>query len=141
MKLSHWDTIFDDYWRNIVVKDKVRWWGILFYIEDLDNYLLWKTCDLHWCQFHGIDAAVQMPLAHPITCFVTGYTVLIYSWVVLVVPRSQILVRVSTCISTCMYVHLTAHICSTPFSQLNGNMSLWGPKCVLIPPHLVRFLS
>ena len=38
---------------------------------------------------------------------------------------SHTLFRMCTCIITCIYVHLTSHVCSTPYAQFDGNC--WYP--------------
>ena len=56
---------------------------------------------------------------------------------------SLTLFRMCTCISTCIYVHLTAHVCSTPMHSLMANLGAPLGQCVCVPvtsflfPHIV----
>ena len=56
-------------------------------------------------------------LPNLITCFSHGCTDSIYSWLVLVLPRSHKLVKMCKYISACMHVYLSHHICSTSFQS------------------------
>ena len=78
-----------------------------------------------WCQCHS---------PAPITYFLSGYTVWIYSWVVLVVLCSQTFVRMCTCIGTYVHIHLTSHvlchllcmqICATVWPKMHVPQSLF----------------
>ena len=49
---------------------------------------------------------------------------------------SHTLFRTCTCLSTCIYVHLTPHVSSTPYGWLHGNLCscMWHCVCPHHPP-------